>query len=101
MKDLQEQIHDLSRRIGVLEAKLRKLESQSSPPSPPPSSRGSGQAWLLSKKMEAKQRILDEVRNAHYSETPLGGHWDNGVSREKYIKLKAEIKALNEQLASL
>jgi len=95
--DLQTQINLLYKRVGALEDKVSSLQSSPSPPPPG----GSKAIWELTKKKEIREEMADELLK-HRGEAAGGVfHWDNEDKRQQYIKLKAEIKALNAQLAAL
>lgn len=51
--------------------------------------------------MGAKQSIADGIRNKWSAEVADGRHWRDEKHRQEYHKLKAEIRALNEQIASM
>ena len=51
--------------------------------------------------MEAKERMAKEIRNRHCAEVAMGDQWDNPEHKSQYLKLRSEIKQLNNQIASL
>jgi len=55
----------------------------------------------LTKIIEAKQKLMNELRNKHASEGPLSTDWNSEAARRDYVKLKQEIKTATEQLARM
>ena len=99
--ELQEQVNRLLKRVEALEAWKESFKKH-----PPPSlvatlSNGSRDAWVIAKKMEAKERMAKEMRDRHCSEVAFGPQWDEEGMREDYVKLRKEIRVLNEKLAAL
>lgn len=97
--DLHTQIVQLQKRVEVLEAKLREMESKS--PSSPPLSGGSGKAWVITKKIEAWERIMDGLKRKSTIEVATGTKWQSENARKEYLHIKKVVEALNAQLASL
>jgi hypothetical protein len=98
--DLHTQIVQLQKRVEVLEAKLREMESKS-PSSPPPSSGGSGKAWVITKKIEAWERIMEGLKRQNTIEVAMGTQWQSAKARKEYQDIKKVVALLNAQLASL
>ena len=103
---LQEQVNLLYKRVAALEAWKESFEKNPSSPSPShslvaPLINGSRDAWLITKKMEAKEKMAKELKDRYCSEVAFGPQWDDDGVRSEYMKLKHEIRALNEQLAAL
>lgn len=97
--ELQEQVNLLWKRVAALEEKLKINPLSSS--LEVEKNGGSRDAWVITKKMEAKERMAKELRDRHCSEVASGSLWDADFFREDYVKLRREIRALNEQLADL
>lgn len=95
MKSLQSQLDDLFKRMAAIEEKLNSLSS--SPPSPSP---GAGEVWKLTKKIEAKQAMADDLRRRFSHEAALGIHWQDMRSKAAYTTLIREIRELNERIAN-
>jgi hypothetical protein len=100
--DLQTQINQLNKRVEDLEIRLSAivLKSNSSAPSPPLSG-GSGKAWVITKKIEAWERIMDGLKRKSTIEVATGTKWQSENARKEYLHIKKVVEALNAQLASL
>lgn len=51
--------------------------------------------------MEAKNKKADQIRNEFSAEVAMGRHWRDEQKKAEYVKLKQEIRALNDRLAAM
>lgn len=51
--------------------------------------------------IEAKQNRANELKNQHATEGPLTTDWDDDRSREEWVRLRGEVRQLNQKIASL
>jgi hypothetical protein len=96
MKDLQDQVNLLYKRMAAIEEKVSSLSKGSPSPSSPTRS-----IMDLKDIMEAKERKAGYLRNEFSAEVATGRHWSNEEKRQEYRKLRAEIRDLNNSIASL
>lgn len=99
--EVPEQVNGLLKRVEALEAWKESLEKHSPPFPVTTLSNGSREAWVLAKKMEAKERMAKEMRDRHCAEVAFGPQWDEEGIKEDYVRLRKEIRVLNEKLAAL
>jgi len=97
---MQEQINLLCKRMAGLESEIRILK-QSPPSLEKENAGGSKDAWLISKKMEALERVAQGIKDRFSSEVAFGVQWDSPEKKKEYLGVKRQIKQLNGQLASL
>jgi len=57
--------------------------------------------WELKQQVEAKEKIKKSLFDRFCHESPTGNVWDNHKSHGEYLKLKLEIKQLNDEIANL
>jgi hypothetical protein len=57
--------------------------------------------WEMTKVIEAKQRVITNLRNLHSSLTANGRRWDNKEAQVEYRRLRSEVDDLTKQLASM
>ena len=57
--------------------------------------------YELTKIIEAKQKIADELKRKHSFESPFGTRWSNDAKMMEYREEMKEIKYLNSQLAAM
>lgn len=93
MKNVQHQLDDLFKRMAAIEEKLNSWGV--SPPNPTRS------IMDLKDIMLAKERVADEFKRHHASEVAMGLQWDTPENRAQYLKLRAEVRAINEKIASM
>ena len=64
-------------------------------------SKGGRSVFELTKIIEAKRKVADELKNKYATETGLGIEWSSTIHRGEYIKLSKQIKELTAQLAAM
>jgi hypothetical protein len=80
-------IDELSRRVSEIEARG--------------GSGGKRTIWELNTIMEAKNKQAESLKNMHCKVVAMGPQWDSKEHFEEFKKLKKEIRAINEQIASM
>lgn len=57
--------------------------------------------WELTKIMEAKQRIMEDLKFKHSWESSTGTQWNNKAARRDFLALKEDVRKINAQIASM
>ena len=96
--ELQDQVNLLYKRMAAMEAEIELLKKGGTSPSPSSPTRS---IMDLKDIMEAKERKAGYIRNEFSAEVATGRHWSNEEKRQEYRKLRAEIRDLNNSIASL
>lgn len=66
-----------------------------------PKKMDSKEAWIISKKLEAKKGIMEELKRNHTIEVATGTVWQNESARKEYLVHRKEVKDLANQMASV
>ena len=62
---------------------------------------GNNTVWEMTQIMAAKERAAKEIRNSHCAEVAMGDRWDSPENKARWIKLRSEIKHLNNRIAGI
>lgn len=57
--------------------------------------------WEMTKIIEAKQKVADDLKRKHSTETAHGRSWKDEKTGQRYRQLVTEIRLLNERLAEM
>lgn len=87
LQQLINAITELSKRVDALEARG--------------GASGKRTIWEIGKLIESRQDLCDSLRNCHCKVVATGPVWTDEEARKKFVKLKKEIRELNEQLSSM
>jgi hypothetical protein len=62
---------------------------------------GQPTVFTLKTVLTAKEQEANALKNRHAAEGPLGSQWDNEDARQKFTKLRKEIRELNSKIAGM
>ena len=57
--------------------------------------------WEVSKVLEAKQKLADELMARHAVQGPLDTTWDDRRNQDQYKALRADIRELGKKMAAM
>jgi uncharacterized protein YdaU (DUF1376 family) len=78
-----------------------KWEADGRPTGPPGISPAKTSVFSITKVIEAKTKLADELKRKHASEGPLSTDWSPPEKRTEYLTIRGEIKQLTRQLAGM